>query len=594
MNAGRPRAGEGGAEGEGEGERPDVPPTAITRRDFLKAAGAGGVAVAAFPGCKPAWLDDGERVPGGPEAWYRATCTFCPSLCGTRVRVVNGNAVAVRGDPAHPKNMGALCPRGVAGLQHLYDLQRLVSPVARESRDAPLLRVAWDDALDLVAAKLGEMQPVGVDNRLYGIEADLATRFARAVGAIGGDPPAPPPAWDWERTRYVIAFGVEFLEEGPDLMANLRAFAALRGVAKFVYVGSRLGLTAQKFDEVVPVRPATERAVALAIGGAMDAEEAAKASGAPKATIERLAREFAKSSPQAAFGAPWLDTRGVVASPPLGEWEPAPAPRAPDPRAPGTPKALVVAGISPRPAPADFVVALSPTPVPWADVILPTTTWLEQESAHIPAIAGKQVVAYARPAKELRPPALVDARPAGRILIDLAQRMPSARRDFRWQSYEEALRERLVGIHDAQRGSIKENTFAAFRQKLDADGLWTDETPPLPPPVRPETPPFSPREETAGLVLLTFGTTTLGAGEGERLPWAQEITGWYHHLGWETWVEIHPKHGFRDGQEVLVASKRGSVVARAVSTPAIHPDAVAMPRTSVTSRLGARVAVTRI
>ena len=43
----------------------------------------------------------------------RTTCPYCGVGCGVLAGVIQG-AVQVRGDPAHPANLGALCSKGAA------------------------------------------------------------------------------------------------------------------------------------------------------------------------------------------------------------------------------------------------------------------------------------------------------------------------------------------------------------------------------------------------------------------------------------------------------------------------------------------------
>jgi molybdopterin-containing oxidoreductase family iron-sulfur binding subunit len=92
-------------------------------------------------------------------------------------------------------------------------------------------------------------------------------------------------------------------------------------------------------------------------------------------------------------------------------------------------------------------------------------------------------------------------------------------------------------------------------------------------PERHEPPAFAGR----GAALVTFAPIALGAGEGASLPWLQEIAGWPHGIGWDSWIEIHPRHGFATGERVRVRSPHGEIRTRVVATPACPPDVVAMP-----------------
>ena len=46
-----------------------------------------------------------------PDRWVPTTCGYCSVGCGMFIGVKNGRAVSVRGNPDHPVNTGALCPK---------------------------------------------------------------------------------------------------------------------------------------------------------------------------------------------------------------------------------------------------------------------------------------------------------------------------------------------------------------------------------------------------------------------------------------------------------------------------------------------------
>ncbi len=166
------------------------------------------------------------------------------------------------------------------------------------------------------------------------------------------------PAYDWSSTRFVIAFGASLFESSCQTMHLTRAASVLRkGVqgyrAKFVQVAPRLSGTAAKADEWVQIEPGTYGALALGLahvlvrdglfdqafvrdhtlgfepwkdaGGtehqgfrqllleAWTPEAAAKVTGVPAETIERLAREMAQLRPALAVadGNAATSTNGV-------------------------------------------------------------------------------------------------------------------------------------------------------------------------------------------------------------------------------------------------------------------------------------------
>lgn len=85
----------------------------------------------------------------------RTACTRdCPDACQILATVEDGRITRLRGDPAHPVTRGFLCHRTDHYLERQYSPERLTRPLVR--RDGELVPASWDEALDLVAAKLRE------------------------------------------------------------------------------------------------------------------------------------------------------------------------------------------------------------------------------------------------------------------------------------------------------------------------------------------------------------------------------------------------------------------------------------------------------
>jgi anaerobic selenocysteine-containing dehydrogenase len=85
----------------------------------------------------------------------RTACTRdCPDACQVLATVEDGRVTRLRGDPAHPVTRGFLCYRTDHYLDRQYSPERLTAPLIRE--DGELRPASWDEALDLVAAKITE------------------------------------------------------------------------------------------------------------------------------------------------------------------------------------------------------------------------------------------------------------------------------------------------------------------------------------------------------------------------------------------------------------------------------------------------------
>jgi ferredoxin-nitrate reductase len=80
-------------------------------------------------------------------------CCYCGVGCGVLVEPLKNGDVAVVGNPAYPVNKGALCSKGL-NLQYTVNdrSERLLYPQMRYSKNYPLQRVSWDEALQRTAA----------------------------------------------------------------------------------------------------------------------------------------------------------------------------------------------------------------------------------------------------------------------------------------------------------------------------------------------------------------------------------------------------------------------------------------------------------
>ncbi len=357
---------------------PDAPLTrSVGRRIFLKVLGSAAPAAAAACAPLPAeqiipYVVPPEDVVPGVASWYATVCGECPAGCGMLVRTREGRAVKVEGNPEHPVNRGALCIRGQAALQGLYNPDRFEGP--RRRRGAPtggpgqglLEPLGWPDAQRLFVERLRAARDGGERGRiavvtplLTGTLDRLVARWAGAVGArrlryepfghealraasraaFGLDAV---PRYDLARPDLIVSFGADFLETWLSPVEHGRAFAAGRrrggGLrTRLVQLEPRLSLTGAQADEWLALEPGTEGLVAAAMVHTIIAErrvllpraelgaaarlfeqvrehapeQVTRRTGVPAATIRALARRFADP---AAGGGRTLAVGGGVAA----------------------------------------------------------------------------------------------------------------------------------------------------------------------------------------------------------------------------------------------------------------------------------------
>lgn len=265
----------------------------LTRRNFLAWAGLsaiGAVACDAFgdelktqsPVSQP------EDLVKGRDNWYATLCRHCPSSEGVLVRVMEGRAKKVQGNPKYPINLGKQSARCDAGLQALYHPDRLAGPMLRIN--GTLQPVSWDVALDQLKEQLstrGEGLAL-VTEPLSGPLATIASRFAQAFGgshitfeALSNATYQAAvknlfdqellPDLDIGKANFLLSFGADFLSTWVSPTRWSIGFGELRdaevgsGRGTFVQIDPRFSMTAANADKWLPIRPGMEGHLALSL-----------------------------------------------------------------------------------------------------------------------------------------------------------------------------------------------------------------------------------------------------------------------------------------------------------------------------------------
>ncbi len=273
----------------------------MRRREFLQWSGISAAGAMLSACSKPTESlipflvppEDGQ-IPGVAQ-YYASTCRQCPAGCGILVRIAEGRAKKIEGNPLHPVSRGRLCARGQAALQELYHPDRLRQPMKRTGPrgSGTFEPISWDEGLKLLVGYLKDLQDQGqseqllmITPRLSGTLAALVKDFlgaygsrhwldyellnqeclAKAHAALFGRPDMPD--LDLENTHYLLSFGADLFETylspvryGDGFGKMRQARRTIRGA--FVYAGARLSMTAASADDWLPVRPGEEGALAL-------------------------------------------------------------------------------------------------------------------------------------------------------------------------------------------------------------------------------------------------------------------------------------------------------------------------------------------
>ena len=283
----------------------------MNRRRFLKVLGVTGGGAAALSGCGsdgvekliPYLVPPENQVPGVATI-YATSCRECPAGCGVHARVREGRVVKVEGNREHPINQGKLCARGQASLQGVYNPDRVRQPLARGA-NGELEPIGWDDAIQRIVDRLGQVSTDQV-RFVTGSEAGsfgrLVDAWLRALGAgprvvyepfgyealrsanqqvFGTDAV---PSYDVAAARYVLSFGVDFLETWMSPVEQSRGFTEGHSyrdgeMGRYVHIEPRMSMTGMSADEWIAPVPGSEALLALAIAHVVVAERLATRPG---------------------------------------------------------------------------------------------------------------------------------------------------------------------------------------------------------------------------------------------------------------------------------------------------------------------------
>nr|MBA3967679.1 molybdopterin-dependent oxidoreductase [Nitrospirales bacterium] len=268
----------------------------LYRRTLFKILGLT-AAGSALPGCErevhnlvPYLLPDENIIPGVAN-YYATTCQGCEAGCGIMVRVMEGRAKKIEGNPRHPLNEGKLCARGQAGLQHLYNPDRLQCPLRREGkRGAGQFRsITWEEGIAEWVDQLHSQPGMSamITRPLTGTLASLLTTVMDSLSGrlIQYESPGEHavktanhmsfethvlPHYDLAHADYLLSFGTPFLEHWLSPVSFGVAYGKFRQGrpmvrGRFIQVEPRLSLTAANADRWIPLRPGTEGLLALGI-----------------------------------------------------------------------------------------------------------------------------------------------------------------------------------------------------------------------------------------------------------------------------------------------------------------------------------------
>ncbi|MVQ50250.1 molybdopterin-dependent oxidoreductase [Nocardioides sp. MAH-18] len=219
-------------------------------------------------------------------------CPYCSLQCGMTL-AREGRALEVQPWPEFPVNEGALCRKGWTATGLRGHRERLTTPLVRDRATGELRAAEWDEALDLVAARLRKLRAsYGADavavfggGGLTNEKAYQLGKLARvALGtsqidyngrwcmssaasasnrAFGIDRGLPFPLVDVERTDVLVLVGSNLAETMPPAARHLDRLRENGG--HVVVIDPRRTPTAERADTFLQPVPGTDLPLALGL-----------------------------------------------------------------------------------------------------------------------------------------------------------------------------------------------------------------------------------------------------------------------------------------------------------------------------------------
>jgi len=266
----------------------------LTRRKFLQTAS---LAAASIPlskvtaGAQPGVVKKSYPAPGsftGTES-KPSVCEMCFWRCQIVGKVRDGRLVKLEGNPKSVDNGKSICARGNAGVQLLYDPDRLKYPLKNiGERGKPVWkRISWEEALDECATRLKAAQKNHGPHSLaifpHGASAKYPMQFfemtgtenvseasffqcrgIRDMGYVSTFGFAPGENVDMAHAKAMLLIGTHIGENIH--VSHVKSYLkGLANGAKLIVVDPRFSAAASKADIWVKIKPGTDTAFMMAI-----------------------------------------------------------------------------------------------------------------------------------------------------------------------------------------------------------------------------------------------------------------------------------------------------------------------------------------
>ena len=313
----------------------------MKRREFVQIATIGSAAI--FQACETIEVETqkaSQASLNSPKKEIASACWQCVSRCSILAYTKENRLVKIEGNPLSMRNEGKVCAKGQAGINQIYNPDRLLYPLRRigQRGSGKWEKISWETALNLILEG-GEIEGskvkglktlrqegnpekflfhygrmVGTDYTIlinyflsaYGTSSignhdSICSRAGSIARRLTGDISS---SKKFDDVDIILNFGRSLIDAGIDHIPIIRRVTKMRERGVKIYTFDvRLSNTAAKSNKWIPVKPGTDLAVVLALShvllneGLYDKEEIEQTANV---TVDELLSHLAPFSPQLA------------------------------------------------------------------------------------------------------------------------------------------------------------------------------------------------------------------------------------------------------------------------------------------------------
>lgn len=269
----------------------------VDRRSFL-GLGVGAVAgIAVSPvGMKltddlSIWTQNWSWIPvpkDGEVSYENSVCSLCPGGCGISVKKIENRPIKIEGRIDYPVNKGGACLHGIAGLQYLYGVSRIQSPLKKTEKGFE--KISWQEAIEHTAQKLSQLRQQGSSEELLciadkkqGSISGLLQHFMRTFGSPNFytmqslesylelvvrniHKKEATLGFDLQNSSFVLSFGANLLDGWGSPVNCFKANASKKSrKAKLYQIETYMSNTGANADKWIPIKPFAQADLALGI-----------------------------------------------------------------------------------------------------------------------------------------------------------------------------------------------------------------------------------------------------------------------------------------------------------------------------------------